>query len=38
MMGYKGCEFAISALNGEELPKYVYTDVKVVKKEDVVEK
>ena len=38
MMGYKGCEFAIRALNGEELPKHVSTDVKVVKKEDVVEK
>jgi ribose transport system substrate-binding protein len=35
MMGYKGCEFAIRALNGEELPKYVDTGVKVVKKEDV---
>ena len=35
MMGYKGCEFAIRALNGEELPEYVDTGVKVVKKEDV---
>jgi ribose transport system substrate-binding protein len=38
MMGYKGCEFVIRALNGEELPKYVDTGVKVVKKADVVEK
>lgn len=37
MMGYKGCEFAIRAIKGEELPKYVDTGVKVVRKEDVEE-
>jgi ribose transport system substrate-binding protein len=35
MMGYKGCEFAVRTLNGEEIPKYVDTGVKVLKKEDV---
>lgn len=35
MMGYKGCEFAVRVLNGEEIPKFVDTGVKVLKKEDV---
>ena len=35
MMGYKGCEFAVRALKGEEIPKHVDTGVKVLKKEDV---
>ena len=34
-MGYKGCEFAVRTLNGEEVPKYFDTGVKVLKKEDV---
>jgi ribose transport system substrate-binding protein len=34
-MGYEGCGIAIKALNGEDVPEYVDTGVKVVKKEDV---
>jgi len=34
-MGYKGCEFAVRVLNGEEVPEYFDTGVKVLKKEDV---
>jgi ribose transport system substrate-binding protein len=34
-MGYKGCEFAVRVLNGEEVPKSFDTGVKVLKKEDV---
>ncbi len=33
-MGYSGCAYAIKALNGETLPKFVDTGVKVTKKED----
>jgi ribose transport system substrate-binding protein len=33
-MGYEGCGIAIKALNGEEVPEYIDTGVKVVKKED----
>jgi len=33
-MGYSGCASAIKALNGETLPKFVDTGVKVTKKED----
>jgi ribose transport system substrate-binding protein len=34
-MGYKGCEFAVRVLNGEEVPESFDTGVKVLKKEDV---
>jgi len=34
-MGYEGCNLIVKALNGEEVPEYVDTGVKVVKKEDV---
>ncbi len=33
-MGYSGCAYAVKALNGETLPKFVDTGVKVTKKED----
>jgi len=33
-MGYSGCAYAIKALNGETLPSFVDTGVKVTKKED----
>ncbi|MBI9105468.1 MAG: substrate-binding domain-containing protein [Spirochaetales bacterium] len=33
-MGYSGCAYAIKALSGETLPKFVDTGVKVTKKED----
>jgi len=33
-MGYSGCSNAIKALNGETLPKFIDTGVKVTKKED----
>jgi ribose transport system substrate-binding protein len=34
-MGYLGCDLVVRALNGEEVPEYVDTGVKVVKAEDV---
>jgi len=34
-MGYEGCTLVVKALNGEEVPEFVDTGVKVVKKEDV---
>lgn len=33
-MGYSGCAYAIKALNGETIPSFVDTGVKVTKKED----
>lgn len=33
-MGYSGCAYAVKALNGETLPSFVDTGVKVTKKED----
>ena len=33
-MGYKGCDFAVRSLAGEELPSYFDTGVLVVRKED----
>ena len=33
-MGYSGCAYAVKALNGETLPAFVDTGVKVTKKED----
>ncbi|MBF9016691.1 MULTISPECIES: ABC transporter substrate-binding protein [unclassified Oceanispirochaeta] len=33
-MGYSGCAYALKAINGETLPKFVDTGVKVTKKED----
>ena len=33
-MGYSGCAYAVKALNGESLPEFVDTGVKVTKKED----
>lgn len=33
-MGYSGCEYAIKAINGEELPSFVDTGVKVTTKDD----
>jgi len=33
-MGYSGCAYAVKALNGETLPEFVDTGVKVTKKED----
>lgn len=33
-MGYSGCAYAIKALNGETIPKFVDTGVKVTRKED----
>ncbi len=33
-MGYLGCEYAVKAINGEELPKFVDTGVKVTRAAD----
>lgn len=34
-MGHSGCEHAVKAINGEKLPKFVDTGVKVTKPEDI---